>query len=255
MNSENNDQTTNVESVDTSGGDDLLSSLVGEGKKFKTAADLARGKLEADTFIKKIQDENNALRALLKNSDELQRGTEIMENLLTRVSKGTLVEEQRAQPTPNESSNQSQALTSRDVEVLFKNLRQKEREDANEAAALAKLQTTYGDKTEEYLTKKASELNLDVAVVKATARKSPSAFFNLIGEHQLNNRNQMPSAARGTVNTSAVAELSNDYGLRNKKYYDKLQKEMGVKKFVLDRALQTQMHKDMTSLGDRWDTE
>lgn len=241
--------------ADTTGGDDLLNQLVGADKKFKTVADLAKGKLEADTFISKLADENRALRALIQNGEESKRSTEIMSELLAKVSQGTHpnVQNDGNQPV-NGGSNQSQALTSKDVEVLFKNLRQQEREDANEKMALSKLSEKYGDKVEDFLNKKAAELALDVNVLKATARKSPNAFANLIGE---NNQSRPTSTSAGVkgVNTSAISELTSNglESVRDKRYYDKLRTEMGTKKFYLDRNLQLQLHKDMMALGDRWE--
>ena len=42
-----------------------LAELVGDGKKFQTVEDLAKGKQESDAFIVKLQDENaQAIAAL-----------------------------------------------------------------------------------------------------------------------------------------------------------------------------------------------
>ena len=132
----------NATPAGTSGGEDLLASLVGEGRKFKTPGDLARGKIEADNFIEKLKEENTALRALIRNSDETKRGTEVMEELLARVSKGTLVDmkpPEGTKPNGQEQGTQPQVLTSRDVEQVYKTMRQREREEANEATAFQKL--------------------------------------------------------------------------------------------------------------------
>lgn len=255
----NNDPITSNSLGDTTGADDILSSLVGEGKKFKTPVDLARGKLEADSFIEKLKEENNALRALIRNADESKRSTEVMQDLLNRVSQSTLGRTtSEGEPKPTEQStgqsNQSQSLTSRDVELVYKQMRQREREDANESTAMQKLTASYGDQTETFLSKKAAELALDVGVLKAMARQSPIAFLNLIGEN--NNRNSASTnnaSIKSSVNSAAVAELSGDSGVRNKKYYDKLKKDMGVKAFVMNRNLQVQMHKDMQALADAFD--
>jgi hypothetical protein len=233
--------------------EDLVAALVGPDKKFKSVQDLARGKLEADSFIKKVTEENNALRALIQNSEENNWSSNAMTDLLARVSQGSHQVQQPATETKVEggAGNQPQALTSSDVEILFKNLRQKEHEDANEKTAFGKLAESFGaDKVEEVLQKKAASLGLDVDTLKATARKSPTAFANLIGD----NRQQASAPATGR-NTSAVPELA---GLgsepkRDRAYYDKLKNEMGVKKFMLDKSLQVQLHRDMMTLGDAWE--
>lgn len=256
------------------GSDEILSSLVGEGRKFKTVQDLAKGKVEADGFIEKLKEENNALRSVIRNSEESRRSYEVTQDLLNRVLHSSLGKSTTGNGNMGEGDNpsshqnaatgdgtnhQTQAatttMTSRDVEMVYRQMRQREREDANEALAMQKLSDVYADKTEEFLTKKSRELALDVSVLKAMARQSPVAFFNIVGETHLssgNNRNSGGGAPRGSVNSAAITDLSGDAGLRDKKYYDKIRKEMGAKAFILDRRLQVQMHKDMQSLGDRW---
>lgn len=239
--------------------DPLYSSLVGEGKKFRTKEDLARGKAESDNFIQKLQEENNALRALIRNADESKRSTEVLSDILERVSKGTLVGESINNESSvaqvahgNQSSNEH--LTSRDVELVYKRMRQTEVEDRNEREALSKVTAQLGDKTDEFLKRKADDLGLDVAIVKGMARKSPNAFLALMGMNNSNSRSATITTPRGSANSTAIVDTHGDTGVRNKKYYDKIKSEKGVKAFVLDRDLQVQMHKDMQALGDRWDS-
>lgn len=247
----------------STGGDDILNSLVGPDKKFKTLSDLAKGKVESDSFIAKISAENAALRALIQNSDDTKRSADVMSEILARVSQGTTTHQGKtnagAEPQPNGGEgNQSQALTSRDVEVLFTNLRKKELEDANEARAIGSLTKTYGDtqKVDEFLTRRAAELNLDVATLKATARRSPNAFYSLVGIATNNNSPTQGSATPGR-NTSAIPEVARfgTEAARDKRYYERLKAEMGTKKFMLDKSLQIQLHKDMMNLGERWEQE
>ena len=247
----------------STGGEDLLNSLVGPDKKFKTLSDLAKGKVESDRFISNLSAENAALRALIQNSDDTKRSADVMSEILARVSQGTQTTHQGktnagAEPQPNGGEgNQSQALTSRDVEVLFQNLRKKELEDANEARAISSLTKTYGDqqKVDEFLTRRAAELNLDVATLKATARRSPNAFYSLVGI--TNNNSPTQGNATPGRNTSAIPEVARfgTEAARDKKYYERLKAEMGTKKFMLDKSLQIQLHKDMMSLGERWEQE
>ena len=221
--------------------DDILTNLVGEGKKFKSVEDLAKGKVESDTFINKLQDENRALRALINNQDERKKNEELMEEILARVSQSTL---QREQPR-----NQSEQLTSREVENIFHLLREREKEEGNLTKAFSRIADKYGDKSEEFLNSKARELGLDVTMLKETARRSPSAFWNLVGEN--NNNLAVTRSPKANVNSAAIIQTTSS--TRNKTYYDKLKNEMGTRKFILDSKVQVQMHRDMIELGDAWD--
>lgn len=242
-----------VTSNDNEAGGDLLSSLVGDGKKFRTAEDLAKGKMEADSFINKLKEENQALRSLIQNQEDTSRSTKIMEDLLNRVSKSTLGREETAATMPTEQPrNQSESLTSRDVADIFRVMKKQEAEETNLTKALSRVREKYQDKTEEHLKAKADELGLELDHLMATAKRSPTAFMNLIGE----NNNSAQASATGTVKGSvnSVAVVNGQHGaVRNRAYYDKVKAEIGIRAFVMDAKLQNQLHKDMQALGDAWD--
>lgn len=251
------DETSTTTTTDglSEGGDDILSTLVGEGKKFRTVSDLAKSKVEADSFINKLKEENSALRSMISNQDESKRSTEIMQELLARVSKGTLASETATDTRPaTQPGNQpAKAVTSSDVVEIYKVMKQHEQQEANVNKALGTLKDKYKDKTEEVLKARAEEIGLDVNSLLETAKKSPTAFLNLIGENAVTNNNQVNRAAKSSVNSAAVIE-SGGRNVPNRAYYDKLKQEMGAKKFIMDRGLQIQMHKHMMELGDAWDS-
>lgn len=232
------------------GEDDILTSLVGEGRKFKSVTDLAKGKLESDAFINKLQDENKALRALINNEEDRQRSTKVMQELLDKISKSTIQREHTEATPSGEARNQPDSLTAKDVEELYKVMRQREREEENERKALSRVEEKYKEKTEDYLKSKAAELGLDIGMLRETARRSPAAFWNLVGE----NTSNVPRGPKSSVNSEAVIEMNRD-NIRNRAYYDKLKKEMGIKAFVTDSRIQVQMHKDMMALGSAWDAD
>jgi hypothetical protein len=65
-----------------------LEALVGEGKKFKTAEDLARGKLEADNFVKQLQTELATLREDLNGRIKLEEFMDRLEKTPTATANG-----------------------------------------------------------------------------------------------------------------------------------------------------------------------
>ena len=108
---------------------DPLAELVGDGKKFATVNDLARGKLEADSFIEKIKAENNELRVLLKHTEGKISQAATVEDILKRVGSGSNTASDT--PTANvPASNQPVGLTREDVVNL---LAEKERQTKAES--------------------------------------------------------------------------------------------------------------------------
>jgi len=88
----------------------------------------------------------------------------------------------------------------------------------------------------------------------ATAKRSPNAFWNLIGENNNVPQTGTSGVTKGSVNSAAVIQAGQP-GVRNKAYYDKVKNEMGAKAFVMNQKVQIQMHKDMQALGDAWDSQ
>jgi predicted DNA-binding ribbon-helix-helix protein len=235
---------------------DPLQELVGEGKKFKSVEDLAKSKVEADRFIDKLKDENDALRKLVKDSERTTNMTSAIERLLASVTKSEdESSNQTAAPSPVSVTNQdnmAKAISAEDVVKIVHAVEEQRRMVANEQQALNTLSKKYGDKADEVLASRAAELGMDKSMLVDMARRNPKAFSRLIGEDGPTNA---PMSNVSPRNSAAV--LGNHPGnnsIRNSAFYENLKKTMGNKKFILDRSLQVQMHNDMTTLGERWDS-
>jgi hypothetical protein len=242
---------------------DILGSLVGPGKKFASVEDLAKGKLQADLFIKKTTDENAQLRQVVadlsKETDTSAALKQLVEHLMTKgtPAPGDKPPQSNGADTSNSRDNQL-GLTRDDVVALLKQSERDKVAQANRTEANRKLHSMYGDKAPTVLANKARDLGLSVDNLKALAESSPKAFSAMLG---LDTNEAPPSASRpgaagrGSVNSAAALrkDVHNNTGLRGTKYYEKLKNEMGIRKFVLDTGLQLQMHKDMELLGDEFD--
>lgn len=230
---------------------DPLSELVGDGKKFKTVEDLAKGKLESDNFIAKLQAENNELRTLLKTTEEKVIRAATVEDILKRV-------EGVSKPTSTPAAsgtdgNQPVSLTREDVVNLLAQREQEAKAKANYAMANRTLVEAYGDKAKEVVATKAAELGISPAMLKAMAETSPKAFLTVLGVGSAPSApsvSRTGSAGRGNVNTAAISNSPPIGEVRNQSFYDKMRKEMGAIKFATNTNLQVQMHKDMERLGD-----
>lgn len=216
-----------------------LETLVGEGKKFKTIEDLAKGKLEADRFIEKLSSEQEQLRKELEARMAL-------EEQLARHAAGA-----SGQPAPTSvpPANQPSSTPTVDVDKLLDEKLAKraefERQSQNTAQVDNFLLQHFGDaeKAREAVAKLNATLGIDM---KQIASVSPEAAIRLIrGE-----AGPVGSAVaeRGMVRTGVTSQGE----VRNNAYYSKLRAEMGNARFYTDKKLQLQLHKDAQSLGDKF---
>lgn len=231
----------------------VLETLVGENKKFKDVEALAKGKVEADAYVATLLNTINTLSDELKNANlSAERRTQL-ENLMSSLTNTTKTPvETKTENQPQGPDNQAgNSLSHDDVVKLLEARDQKAVRDRNVAAAMAPVRKLYGEKTDEVLTAKAKELGLSVEALTELAGRSPQAFLNVVGA------NARDTSTRSMTNHSSVGNPNatdiGAPGVRNKAYYDNLQKEMGSWKFATDTKIQVQLHKDMSALGDAWE--
>lgn len=155
-----NDTTQNTEN-------DPFNQLVGEGKKFSTPQDLAKGKLEADNYIEQLKREAAELR------DELGK----------RPSKEEMLDIVKA--AQNESGNTKPGLDEEAVKSMINSqvqeLSEAEKRKANSTKAISTMVEKFGDKAAEVTAAKARELNVSVDYLKNMAETSPALFLQTMG--------------------------------------------------------------------------
>ena len=236
-----NDQNSNTNSNTTG----ALESLVGPGKKFADAEALAKGKAESDAFITKLVDEK---RTLEQEALRLQN-----ENLKLKARSSIL---NQLDDSDNDNDNNTQTkvtpdvkgLSPEDVAKMIKNDKLEERKLANQREVDAVISRVLGDKAKEVLTAKAGELGLTPEALVDLAKDNPRLFYASVG---INPNATTTNSSMYQPGNSSVD--SNSQPVRNKAFYDKLQKDMGTLKFIRDSKLQVQLHKDAQALGDKWD--
>lgn len=244
-----NDNGTSSGTAPTSG---VLQELVGNDKKFKTVDDLAKGKLESDKFISKLESENKDLRDLVAKAQGRLEEAERRASFLERVTSGHRDQsdegsnQEPARPNPNENTTRQSALSTDDVIKLMEERERERTQKANLDTVDRALLKEFGAEAKNIVSQKADELGLPIEYLINTARTSPTAFYNLIGLQPTSNRN---ASLTSRVNGSQTSPAS---GIRNQAYYEKLKTSMGAWKFATDKSLQIQMHKDMSALGDRY---
>lgn len=211
-----------------------LEELVGEGKKFASIDDLARGKAEADLFIARITAEN------AKYKDEVEK-RKTMEEVLDQIKQF-----QNIPPTPNTPPNNS---GERDTDNLFdqskveaivhEKLAQSERERVakdNLAYVVNTLQNRFGNGFQTELDNRAKELGLGKEFLTNLAKEQPTAFLAMMGE---------TSAIPPVASTARTAPQN----LRNRKnwaYYEDIRR----KDFNRYNTLQGEMFASLKEQGD-----
>lgn len=224
-----------------------LDELVGEGKKFKDAAALARGKAEADLTIELMKKRSDELRAeYIKVADE-NRAQAKLQELLDRIEKNPnrntpdLDTHENRVETPVFDPKQLESLVDSRIQETERNRKSTD----NFNTVQAKLKERFGNNVGAVLKERAAELGLEVADIDTLARKSPTAFFNTLG------LNDQPSDNSFTPPRSSIR--NDNFGpsktqKRTWSYYQDLKK--ANPKLYFDPKIAVQMQKDAVELGD-----
>lgn len=200
-----------------------LAKLVGEGKKFKSEEDLAKGKLESDKFIERLLDEQK------ERDQEIHR---LHEEL--RVAKTTKeMDELRSQISQRQSEDKSKettapVLAAEDLEKMIeehltvRETRKSASDNVNQTnEALVKHFGT-PEKAQEVVLARAEELGVSVKDIKQMAAKSPSAALALV----TGSASQQPANKGLDKTSSAFTDAAAGSGtLGVKAEFEKLRRE------------------------------
>lgn len=206
-----NNGNNNVGQSQSGAGDNPFEALVGEGKKFKTKEDLAKGKLESDAFIAKVTEENAELRK------ELEAALELARKSASGGQSGGQPEGGKVITNPSNAG---------DLEKVVETVLTRKNEQATKANNLKEAvdaligQVGSADAAREAIAKRAEQLGVTAAYLKEQAMISPSAFKELMGVRQ-----GQASSAPATNKPSVVVPKNNSHsGVPNKAYFDNLKK-------------------------------
>lgn len=214
---------------------DPLGNLVGEGKKFKTVEDLARGKMEADAFIVRLQEEAAQVRR------ELDARMTVEEQLKRHTQTGS-TPPVAGDPPQSPATLDEKAIESM-LDAKFKERQSADTVKANKSqvdTALLKMFDNDLNKARAAVAQIEQELGIKVSDI---ASASPQAALRLFGS----------GGGRGYASeqsTHTSLSFNNQNGeVKNKSYYDNLKRTMGTGKFLMNHKIQNDMHKDAMRLG------
>lgn len=223
-----------------------LEELVGEGKKFKSVEDLARGKAEADAHIARVQAEAEGLRTELRNRARLGDLVDQLANL----PKNPPADPPAHPPTPDAGDSLDPAKVQQMLNDLLTQREQQSVTDRNLNTVKTELVKAFGPGYADILASKANSLGLTKEALNDLAAKSPQAFFTLVGVNP--GASPAPSGFTPPASSHRTSGLPEGNVERNKAYYDKIKLTNPV--LYWDSKTQNQLHRDAMRLQERFFT-
>lgn len=224
-----------------------LEELVGDGKKFKTVEDLARGKYEADLHVSLKNRELDALTAEYKRlQNEYNAGPKLQEVLDKILTAQTSSSET---PKANDNNTAPPAFDPSQLDSLLESKLQKisAAKQAQENTKLVKdtLQAQFGDGFSAMLQAQTQKLGLTKEMVDNLVQTSPDAIFRIMGTNQAKD-NTFQAPPRSSRQSTDFAPNTNK---RTFAYW----KEEAKKKPGLfsDPKAHNQMLEDIKAIGEK----
>jgi len=228
---------------------DYLSELVGDSKKFKTAEELARGKWESDQYIKTLLLKHDQLKEDYLRVMEENKAKAKLEELIDQMKNDQQLSSSE-QPTAKEVQKPELDLSNIE-ELVSKKIREREaetKEGANFKVVMDKLKERYAHNYANVLREQASFLGMSEDDVNSLARKSPQAFFRIMGLDEQPKGESFQAPPRSNQISSSFKPKEEK---RTWSYYQKLRKENP--RAWLDPKTTDQFHKDYIALGKEFE--
>ena len=222
-----------------------LTELVGDNKKFKSPEDLARGKWEADNYVKTLEGKLDELRNDYIKEREENASRANLEQLIRRLetaqpSQITQPEVKEMNTPPTIDSKQIESLVSTKIQEF--ELTKKQTDNFN--SVKSKLIEQFGNNYQTKLKEQIENLGLSEEEANALAKKSPAAFFRTLGMEQTQQQQTFQAPPKSDVRS---AFQPTGAPKRTWSYYQQMKKENP--KAYHDPKTNIQMHNDAIALG------
>lgn len=231
--------------------ENLLDALVGEGRKFKTVEELAKGKLNADNHIESIEQENAKLKLQNAELQQAQAKADSVTDLLEAVRNQS-----------KESSEGAATMTSEELAQMVKTVMKDEKSAETKAfnrsqgnSLVLKLADGNVDTARLLVAEKAEALGMTPQALATLSESSPSAFAELMSTIKPNPKsdgstNNLPGKRTEYLDGN-TRQLEID-GFKTKAWFDGQKKEMGHVKYIQSPQIQSELRKSISGLGDRF---
>lgn len=241
---QNAEQTQTEASPQTSFLDKLVET---KGENWRDPETLAKGKLEADGYIKNLEDQLVQMREDMKKQDYQ---ADLLAQLQNKATETTTVNN-------GESNNNNGSINTQNTtgvvdedtlkSLVEKTLTQREKNSTvqqNLSQVDKELESSFGTEAAATVQKKAEELGISMDRLRDIASESPSAFFTLIGQPE----KTFSPMVQGSVRTEGVnMQASTD---RNWSYYQNLRRENPNQYY--SPKIQQQLIQDKMKMGDKF---
>jgi DNA polymerase III alpha subunit (gram-positive type) len=231
--------------------DSFLNKLVEtKGEQWSDPEVLAKGKLEADTYISTLESQLKELKEDLGKQDYAKSLLEQLQNRATDTTNvNTEVQSNNNNTSGTEAGNTTPDLSENTLKSLVEQtLTEREKQSTakqNIDSVNQQLEQMYGTEAKVEIEKKAQALGMPVSRLQDIATESPTAFFTLIGEQR---RDTQPMVT-GTIRTEGVNMQSGNQE-RNWDYYQNLRRTN--KNLYYSPKVQQSLLEDRKRLGNRF---
>lgn len=228
---------------------DIAAYIPGESNRYKTIEDLAKGKYESDTHIKRIEEENKQLRETNLQLREDNQTKAKLEEYLDRISSSTARTNPASDGTTNNQPGE-QPFDLSQVESLFEK-KWKEREVSKTKEQNVKLVTDalkerHGHNYLDVLNKQTEDLGLSKEAVNYLAENSPKALMKQLGLTEAPKADSFSPPPRQSALFSTKPSEKRTWS-----YYQKLRKDQP--EIYRNPQTQVQMQKDYMTYGKEFE--
>ena len=228
--------------------DSFVQKLVeAKGDNWKDPEVLAKGKIEADGYIQKLEEQLTNMREDLGKQDYAK---DLLEQLQNKAADP--INAKNAMPNNDtggtSEGNTNPNLSEEDLKSLVeRTLTERDKDSVvkqNLNLVNNEMEKSYGTDASTKIQNKAKELGLTLERMQEIAAESPTAFFNLIGEPKKDFRPMV----EGSVRTEGVnMQASNE---RDWSYYQNLRRDN--RSLYYSPKIQRQLIEDKNRLGGKF---
>lgn len=223
---------------------DYVSELVGEGKKFKSIEDLAKGKYHSDVTIQTMKQQLDELKKELGTRTSLEAFLDQM-----KAEKGGQVE--TPPPSTPQGGQQGNELDDSSLEAKLAELLEKKeaakKAESNIDRVTRVMREQFGDQAGQVINHKAKELGMTPKRLQELAQEAPDAFFRLTGV------SEAPQGSSPSVPVSAINSFGGtvkNVGIKNHAYFENLKRTNP--KAYFDQKTTTEMIQARARLGSKY---
>lgn len=255
------DQPNDSQTTDPSQAEKFFDQLVGEGRKYANAEELAKAYDHASAYIVHLQKGTNELREELNNrmslEDFLNQRPEQEPNASTtedptnKSPANTPPETEVTEPTKEDDKPEIDL-----AELVRKTLQEetsKQAQLANQEKVVNQLIHVYGDNTKaaEEVDKAGNRLGFTRTDLMDIANRSPEAFFELMGISSKSAPDK--GGTKSTINTEALSTQRQAQSSTNPKegtfeYYEQMRREDKARYY--SSRIQNEMFKNARAMGE-----